>query len=571
MLKQFKEFYKGKEEDYEKEFLDFIPMVEMHQYVDLFFDDLNSEHELGSDEFRDESWRTFYRNLLDLFLVESNQVKSFQGGSQFLDNFTVTPRKGVNSHLQKVGDYNVARSHPIIKYNDEKVILPIPFVMAEAIYESPFYWMMADKEYKDVCSLNRGNAGEEIVFDILDRVFTNNIYKQVKVAQSKGVTDTDIDVLCILGSKALCVQIKSKRLTSLARNGDDDSLNKDFQQAVQDAYEQAKVVKEKIIDRTSKFFDENGNEIGLSEEIDEVYLAVVTTENYPSLTHQAHTLLKKEEGDVSPIAMTVFDLELVAHYLNDPYEFLYYVRQRIDLIDYFHGQEEMSFLGYHLSQKLWKHPEADYVTLDNDWAQTIDRNYYPMKAGLQVPDDTDPLKDRWKNDDFEALCKEIREAPFPKTTDIIFHLLDLGGIGREKLVECIKAVKQKTMEDGRLHNFSLPPDPVSDVRFGISYYSSETDSLEEAKSRLLTLCELRKYKSRGDCWLGFASVKSSHRMIDLLIYNKSPWTYDAELEEKSKILRGTPKMSFNSKKKIGRNEKCPCGSGKKFKKCCLNI
>ncbi|GEM_PF-3237392 len=26
----------------------------------------------------------------------------------------------------------------------------------------------------------------------------------------------------------------------------------------------------------------------------------------------------------------------------------------------------------------------------------------------------------------------------------------------------------------------------------------------------------------------------------------------------------------NKKNKIGRNEKCPCGSGKKYKKCCLN-
>ena len=26
-----------------------------------------------------------------------------------------------------------------------------------------------------------------------------------------------------------------------------------------------------------------------------------------------------------------------------------------------------------------------------------------------------------------------------------------------------------------------------------------------------------------------------------------------------------------SKTKIERNEKCPCGSGKKYKKCCINI
>lgn len=29
-------------------------------------------------------------------------------------------------------------------------------------------------------------------------------------------------------------------------------------------------------------------------------------------------------------------------------------------------------------------------------------------------------------------------------------------------------------------------------------------------------------------------------------------------------------VQFKSKR-IGRNEKCPCGSGKKFKKCCMNV
>jgi uncharacterized protein YchJ len=27
----------------------------------------------------------------------------------------------------------------------------------------------------------------------------------------------------------------------------------------------------------------------------------------------------------------------------------------------------------------------------------------------------------------------------------------------------------------------------------------------------------------------------------------------------------------NEGKKVGRNDKCPCGSGKKFKRCCINL
>jgi uncharacterized protein YchJ len=30
------------------------------------------------------------------------------------------------------------------------------------------------------------------------------------------------------------------------------------------------------------------------------------------------------------------------------------------------------------------------------------------------------------------------------------------------------------------------------------------------------------------------------------------------------------KQTLQARKKIGRNETCPCGSGKKYKKCCLH-
>ena len=39
------------------------------------------------------------------------------------------------------------------------------------------------------------------------------------------------------------------------------------------------------------------------------------------------------------------------------------------------------------------------------------------------------------------------------------------------------------------------------------------------------------------------------------------------------IRKNFPDNAFlpeNREVKVGRNESCPCGSGKKFKKCCLN-
>jgi len=177
---------------------------------------------------------------------------------------------------------------------------------------------------------NRWKVWEEMVYGFLLQVFgKENIFKSIKVVTKKWSEDTDIDILCILWSKALCIQVKSKKLTELSKIGSDEHLQKDFQGAVQDAYNQWLLSRQKILARDAKFFD-NEQEIILSEGIDEVYIMGITTENYSSLAHQSHVMLNKDEEDPFPIFLTMFDLELVVHYLSDPYDFLYYIKETMN-------------------------------------------------------------------------------------------------------------------------------------------------------------------------------------------------------------------------------------------------
>ena len=67
-----------------------------------------------------------------------------------------------------------------------------------------------------------------------------------------------------------------------------------------------------------------------------------------------------------------------------------------------------------------------------------------------------------------------------------------------------------------------------------------------------------------------------------LYYNmvgcKADWLYELPAVERQSSLRGRIKgtlqgaesfpVQFVKAKKIGRNDPCPCGSGKKYKKCC---
>jgi hypothetical protein len=255
--------------------------------------------------------------------------------------------------------------------------------------------------------------------------------------------------------------------------------------------------------------------------------------------------------------------------LNDPYDFLDYVRQRTSLMDYFRADEEMVYLGYHLKNKLWPYEDADRIALDSNYGYIIDRNYYPLKAGYDylVSDATDPIKNLWKDEYFDKLCSEIKRLKEPKATDIIFHLLDWSGDERKDLVKNIVKTRQKTIMDREMHTISTSTTPD----FGISYISLNTSNPNELNDRLLTYSMARKYRSKCNAWLGIGSLINSSNMIDFITYNDDAWEYDSELDLLAKQLLDSNKNRKNvslTGKKIGRNDLCPCGSGLKFKKCC---
>lgn len=569
---------KFKLKKHEDEFDKLLPLMELYQYVKLFLDPSILQNFNSDIEFRDKSWESFYSNLIELSTIKKTDISDINTHEAFLNNFSLTPSNTTNDLYNSFGDYNVIKSHPIIKLDEERYFITISFLLHQAVYESPFYWMFADKKYKIRSSEHRGKVGEEISYNILAPVFNSGkIYKSVKLqslqndkSTKRRKDETDADVLCIIENKALCVQVKSKKLTELSRKGNDEQLKSDFKEAVQDAYEQGLKTRDEILGKSCKLIDSWGTEIHLSEDIDEVYIMCLTTENYPSLTHQANILLNKNENDPYPLVLTVFDLELLTHYMSDPFDFLYYIRQRAALMEYFNADEEMTYLGYHLDQKLWKDPNATMTIIDSNYAQIIDRNYYPIKAGINVPDEGDRLKTTWKNELFSKLCNELKDKKYENKVDILFQLYDLSGVARDGLINYMTKLKLLTRNESKSHNFSIPPDENYSPRMGTTYMSLNSDNEDELNEKLLTLTESRKYKSKGDIWVGFGSLKNSTHMVDAVTFKKDNWKFNEVMEEKTKMFIGDNEIrNFILKSKnVGRNEKCQCGSGLKYKKCC---
>ena len=71
------------------------------------------------------------------------------------------------------------------------------------------------------------------------------------------------------------------------------------------------------------------------------------------------------------------------------------------------------------------------------------------------------------------------------------------------------------------------------------------------------------WTQRGDPWAFYSPEEIADRQADLSdeYEDEGGDENDAEWEPVETYVRPTPK--------VGRNDPCPCGSGKKYKKCCL--
>lgn len=536
-----------------------------YKYVSLFPSPENTSND------SERGWKEFYQNLFELFVIKPSDLADIDQEvvRNFFKNFSFIPPK--NENFEGPGHYNILNSNPLVNLGGERYFLPIGYLLPEAVYETPFYWMWDDAKYRSSLAKHRGDVGEEIAYELLCEIFgKENTYRSVIVETKKGITETDIDVLCLLNNKALCVQVKSKKLTLAAKRGDFEQLSKDFKGAIQDAYDQGLVSRNAVLNGKARFVNAQGEEIYLPSEINEVYIMGLTTENYPSLLHQLHLMLVKKTTDPYPLFVSVFDLELLAHYLKDPYDFLYYIRQRTNLMEYFRADEELVYLGYHLDQKLWPRDGFDYVSIETDFGGIIDRNYYPYKTGVShlLSEKDDPISNNWKDPKFDTFIKEIKSTGDPRTTDIVFSLLDWSGKARSTIVSQLNKIKQESQRERKLKSFATATAPS----FGLSYIVIDNLNPYELEDRVVEYAQLRKYVSNCDTWLGLGSFSNSPGLIDFLIYLDEPWRFDQELEvtytDQLKKMRSASHTFLNRKGKIGRNEPCPCQSGKKFKKCC---
>ena len=484
----------------------------------------------------------------------------------FIDRFTVTPGE-VTRRLDSVGSVNELEFKPIMRLAEDNFFMPVGFMLAKSIYESPSYWMMGDKHYSDQASNHRGAVTEGIATRMLSPAFGDRIYRNVAVVDGKQ-TLHEIDVLAFAGDRALVIQAKSKRLTALARQGDDEQLKKDFSQAVQEAYEQGITSRRLLLNGQHDLFDHEGNSVNLPNSLEDVYVVCLTLDHFPALSYMTERFLDKRSDDPHPVAMSILDLDILGTYLTASLDFMHYIYQRSRWAGRIYGSCEVSFLGWYLSQGSALPQEVSGVLLTESMAGLVDADF-PTKRGrnqlltqllgIDFPNAGDGgLNSRWQNSELHQFISILEKSSDPGATDAAFMLLDLSqdvaSYFREKVVDAMKECDRS----GDICGCCI----LLQDRSGLSFVWIPK-SATRLQDVLPNHAAAYKYKHKSDRWLGLGGTLSSSDIA--LVFSREPWQADTELDELARALLLADRQGC----KPSRNQPCWCGSGQKYKKCHL--
>lgn len=329
---------------------------------------------------------------------------------------------------------------------------------------------------------------------------------------------------------------------------------------------------------TVPIFDKDHNKVGDLRKADfrQITICPVTLDPFTEMAAQVQHLRKigVDVGSHPVWALSLDDLRVYADIFEDPLWFLHYVDQRMRAFqsDIIQADDELDHLGLYL-----KHNNYSLYAEEMRGTSGAEINFTGYRSEIDKF-----FLERLYDDD--APCPLKQDAPARILEIITFlsgsakpgraalsgYLLDLDGDTRQSISDGIE-------QELAAQPTTRRPKPYSShggVAFTVFCYTQSwarrnaDNALDYARTVLLINNDERRlllelsYTDEGALadvhwqWVELADIPPQEL---------------PRLRQAAERLRETRVANAKAqRRKIGRNEPCPCGSGKKYKKCCLN-
>jgi SEC-C motif len=469
------------------------------------------------------------------------------------------------------------RSRPVYYLSNDRFVFFDQSSVYDALFEAFDEITRRDSSFRDkeyVPQLSKWT--EQEVAEHLRRVFpSDSVYTSLTYADpDKLGGEAELDCAVSWPPFLLLVEVKGRQFRPRSRLGDPARLRDDLRANIEDSFSQASRAMRYIEQsKVAKFVEKNTDRVleVRADQLQRIFPISVTLHHFAGLTTQL-ALLKKLglfKNSAYPWSVSLGDLDIITRFSGTPDVFLHYVQRRLDLQrsekDVF--ADEVDLFGTYLDSRL--HPSEFWESKTEDGgAPTL----YGIIGGSERFDEWHEaeLGRREKNPDIKLdfppglteVLRELRLREDDASRWIAFALLDLSPGAVSQLEKDLAEVRRHAEPGTR-----LPRAILKDGDVAVSIIACNGLSAEELHRQAVLRINLEKYRLRTSASLLIAiDVLDQNQPFEFALWAEGPWKYEEIFE---KLLADDKPTAIISDHVPGRNEPCPCGSGKKFKKCCL--
>lgn len=384
------------------------------------------------------------------------------------------------------------------------------------------------------------------------------------------------DLLVIYRDALLVVEVKAGRFTDAPPVSDFDSHIKRYKELIQKSNSQCAHMRDYIKDSGAELvlYDQRMQPkatINISN-VNSIFCLSVTMENINTYAARAEKLgfLNLKE-DVSCIAID--DLMTYREYFDNPLEFLHFLKQReiASLNERIALNDELDHLGMYIAHNCYSLevdniPKAEVLYMTG-YREELDG--YFERVDTPLPQLEKPRQNMPKR--FREIIDALFKSNNSEAVSISSYLLDFSSDARQQLSDGIDMTLKRQASTGRqcVLSFSGKEDSIRMTYFVFQdeLRDAQTDQemFDYAASILLANGETDQMlmSFRFDVNYVLQSVGARSIGIDQI-----PPSRIDELKSRGEQMGDFRVAKYKSEHgKIGRNQSCPCGSGRKYKKC----
>ncbi|WP_342488863.1 SEC-C metal-binding domain-containing protein [Cytobacillus sp. FSL W7-1323] len=437
-------------------------------------------------------------------------------------------------------------------------------------------------EYKKEWNEKQKIISEQIPFDLFNRLLPNSdiyksIYYQSKTGNNGKNQWCECDGILIFDDQLLVVEVKGGSFSYTHPTTDFEAFIKSLENLAKKPHEQASRLIETLKNEGRVVVcDEEHNpikELNFSD-YRQITLCSVTIDNFNEFAARIDKLtpLGIDLGEFPSWSISLDELRVYADYFESPSIFLHFLEQRVKAsqspdLEVF---DELDHLGLYIKHNFYtKTAESKKGSFKvwHGYREELD-NYFASLMFEEMESVEKPQQDVPRK--IQEIIYELDIHRRSGFTGVVSDLLNLKADIRKEIEEKMEILFKKQVETKRIMPLSIHGE--SKITFICNKDGVTKFEQSEARDYVLATMLKPDEENRLALYLNYnRQSKLVNVEFEYLSKDDIPPERASEFIELADKYAETRLLSYKKQygvKKIGRNDTCPCGSGKKYKRCC---